>query len=182
MDNIRTKNLYLIVGPSGAGKTAVLKGLERKGYKSVRSYTTRQPRYEGEDTYRFITEEEFSALPDLITPVVYHGAHYGATTELLREASLYIVEPKGVNDVKCLYTERPVEVIGITCSHSELSRRLFARGGDQDSIKSRLEGDCTLFGCMTEFCDVVFRNERPLRETVELVFAYISKREEQAKN
>ena len=39
------KNLYLIVGASGSGKTTVANALEEKyGYKQLQSYTTRPMR------------------------------------------------------------------------------------------------------------------------------------------
>ena len=40
--------IFLIVGCSGSGKTTITEQLEQKyGLKSIQSYTTRKPRYEG---------------------------------------------------------------------------------------------------------------------------------------
>lgn len=177
-----TKNLYLLVGPSGSGKSSIAELLTQSGYRQMRSYTTRPPRFEGEDGYRFISEDEFSALEDkIITGTKYHGYHYGATAELMDEADIYILEPSGAYAVLEKYSKRrPVIVIGITAPLKVLEQRLYARGDTPDAIKSRLEGDCTLFGCMTEFCDVVVRNAGELADTKNTVEAIIRHYEHEA--
>lgn len=168
------KNLYILVGPSGAGKTTVFDILvENFGFVPVRSYTTRQPRFYGENSYRFVTEEQFFAAGEMVTGMVYHGNRYGATAGVIDDGDLYIVEPSGVYNLLSKYHNRKVVVIGITCSLKTLEARLYARGDKPDNIKARLEGDCTQFGMMTDFCDVVFRNEGPLCDLVESVTNYI---------
>ena len=52
-------NIFLIVGCSGSGKTTITEQLEQKyGLKSIQSYTTRPPRYDGETGHIFISNEE----------------------------------------------------------------------------------------------------------------------------
>ena len=78
------KNLYLIVGPSGVGKTTIAKELTKRfGYFQVRSYTTRPPRFEGEEGYIFLTPQEFSALPQKIACVTFNGYEYTTTAQAL---------------------------------------------------------------------------------------------------
>ena len=49
------KNIYLIVVCSGSGKTAITEKLEELyNLKSIQSYTTRPPRYDGETGHTFI--------------------------------------------------------------------------------------------------------------------------------
>ena len=59
-------NIFLIVGCSGSGKTTITEQLEMKyGLKSIQSYTTRPPRYDGEIGHTFISTEEFDKLVDI---------------------------------------------------------------------------------------------------------------------
>lgn len=76
--------LVLIIGPSGVGKSVVLRALREKHPEFVfpRSATTRVRRPgEGEDLYRFLTDPEFDALLKedkvLEWAQVHGGARYG---------------------------------------------------------------------------------------------------------
>lgn len=54
------KRLALIVGPSGVGKSAIIRRLARDyGYHRVQSVTSRQPRKDdASDAYRYVTQEQ----------------------------------------------------------------------------------------------------------------------------
>ena len=76
--------LVLIIGPSGVGKSVILKSLKSSHADLVfpRSATTRSRREgEGDDLYHFVTEDEFSSwLKEdkfLEFAQVHHGARYG---------------------------------------------------------------------------------------------------------
>ena len=76
--------LVLIIGPSGVGKSVILKTLRDRHPELVfpRSATTRERRPgEGDDLYRFITEDEFTEREKqgkfLETARVHHGGRYG---------------------------------------------------------------------------------------------------------
>ena len=59
--------LLLFVGPSGCGKTTVAQEFENKNnYKTIQSYTTRNPRYDGEIGHVFISEDEFDVLKNIV--------------------------------------------------------------------------------------------------------------------
>jgi len=80
--------LVLIIGPSGVGKSVILKSL-RKQYPDLhfpRSATTRERREgEGDDLYDFVSDEEFDALINegkvLEWATVHEGARYGTLIE-----------------------------------------------------------------------------------------------------
>ena len=58
-----TNTLFLLVGKSGSGKDTIADLLLRLfGIKKVKSVATRNPRYEGEDTYYFVSDEEYDAV------------------------------------------------------------------------------------------------------------------------
>lgn len=76
--------LVLIIGPSGVGKSVILKALKatHPEYVFPRSATTRQRRPgEGDELYHFISEDEFSRWIDegkfLEWAQVHKGARYG---------------------------------------------------------------------------------------------------------
>jgi len=80
--------LVLIIGPSGVGKSVILKTLRDRHPEIVfpRSATTRPRRSgEGDDLYRFVSEEEFSEWLSegrfLETAQVHHGGRYGTLLE-----------------------------------------------------------------------------------------------------
>ena len=80
--------LVLVIGPSGVGKSVVLRKL-RETHPELhfpRSATTRPRRPgEGEELYRFVTDEEFDRLLDdqafIETAIVHGGARYGTLKE-----------------------------------------------------------------------------------------------------
>ena len=59
------KPLFLFVGPSASGKTSISEIIEQTfEYKSIASYTTRPPRYEGESGHTFVDEATFDTIVD----------------------------------------------------------------------------------------------------------------------
>lgn len=92
--------LVLIIGPSGVGKSVILKNLRERHPEFVfpRSATTRLRRVgEGNDLYHFVTDEEFSAWLKqekfLEWATVHQGARYGT---LLSEITPEIEQGKTV--------------------------------------------------------------------------------------
>ena len=80
--------LVLIIGPSGVGKSVILQGLRKRHPELVfpKSATTRPRRKgEGDDLYRFFSEEEFDrALADdafIEWARVHGGGRYGTLKE-----------------------------------------------------------------------------------------------------
>lgn len=83
-----TGKLVLIIGPSGVGKSVVLRSLMKRHPEWVfpRSATTRARRSgEGDDLYRFLSDAEFDALVAqgkvLEWAQVHEGARYGTLEE-----------------------------------------------------------------------------------------------------
>ena len=81
-----TKNIYLLVGESGNGKTSVSEHLERQyGLTSIQSYTTRPKRSENENGHIFITDSEFDNLKDLVAYTEFNNYRYGTTTDQVEQ-------------------------------------------------------------------------------------------------
>lgn len=142
---------FIISGPSGVGKSTVLKGLMEKRknlYFSV-SATTRQPRPGEEDGvhYHFLTVDTFRewiAQDEFLEHAEFVGNCYGTPRKYVYEAMdrgqdvILDIEVQGAMQV----AEKMPEVVRIFVappSWSELERRLTARGTDTpEKIQGRL--------------------------------------------
>lgn len=116
------KNIYLIVAPSGAGKTTVTELLETNyGFKSIQSYTTRPPRYDGETGHIFVSDKDFDKLTDIVAFTEFAGNRYCATAQQVEENDLYVIDPKGVEYFKKSYKgSKQIKIIYI---ESDLTTR-----------------------------------------------------------
>ncbi len=142
--------LFVLSGPSGVGKSTILKDLAQRQefYFSV-SATTRDPR-PGEENgvhYHFHTAEEFQKLIEenaLLEWAEYVGNYYGTPAKYVDEAMesgrnvILDIEVQGAGQVK---ESRPeaVRIFIAPPSWEELERRLTERGTDTaEKIEKRL--------------------------------------------
>lgn len=125
-------NIYLIVAPSGAGKTSVTELLESNyGFKSIQSYTTRPPRYEGETGHIFISNKDFDKLTDIIALTEFAGNRYCATAQQVEENDLYMIDPKGVEYFKKSYKgNKQIKIIYIESDLTTRYERMKKRAED----------------------------------------------------
>lgn len=170
----KLNGLYLLVGPSGSGKSSVEAKLsERLGCIPLRSYTDRPPRYGGEDSHCFLTAEQFDQLQDIVAYTKFAGRQYGATRELVDSSDTYVIDPRGVNELLDRYqTGRPIHIIGITAPYTIRKMRMEKRGDDAESIGKRLENERVDFGDMDMLCEIIVPNIK-LEKTVDVVEMYI---------
>lgn len=147
----KSGKLFIVSGPSGVGKSTVLKALFREHpdlYFSV-SATTRSPR-EGEIDgvhYHFIKSEQFLQMVQdgaFLEYAEYVGSFYGTPRGPVEEAmtagrdAFLDIEIQGAQQV---YEKRPdaVRIFVAPKSWAELERRLTARGTDSaEKIQKRL--------------------------------------------
>lgn len=135
--------MILLVGPSGSGKDTVASFLSiRNGWRRIASYATRKPRYEGEDTHTFITDEEFDKLTDIVAYTDYNGHRYCATAQQIDECQLYVVDVPGVETLLENY-KGDKTFIAVIPMLSERTRRerMIERGDDAKKIESRIAND-----------------------------------------
>ena len=142
---------FVVSGPSGVGKSTVLKALLEKRpdlYFSV-SFTTRAPR-EGEQdgvNYHFVTREEFQARigrGEFLEYAEYVGNFYGTPKKFVDDAMeagkdvILDIEIQGAIQV-CSKRPDTVRIFIAPPSWAELERRLKERGTDSDEkIEKRL--------------------------------------------
>jgi len=144
--------LFVVAGPSGAGKGTLISELLRRyptAWLSV-SATTRKPRRDETEgvQYHFITESEFRRMidgGDFLEWAEVHGNRYGTLrSEVERRLAegrdvVLEIDPQGAFQVKELMPEA-VLVFIIAPSMDELERRIRGRGAETDEqVRTRLE-------------------------------------------
>ena len=135
--------LILLVGQSASGKTSVAEVLESKyKLKSLRSYTTRKPRYDGEDGHVFISNEDFDKLEDIIAYTEYNNNRYCATKEQLDASDIYVVDPPGVETLLNSYqSNRHIYIFYLNTNIRNRIDRMYQRGSSDTEIVHRLYVD-----------------------------------------
>lgn len=178
---MRTGNLIIISGPSGAGKGTLVDRLVARVpelWVSV-SATTRAPRpgeTEGED-YFFLSAEEFARrieAEEFLEWAEVHGNRYGTLRSSVeakmaegRDVILEI-DPQGAMQVKSLMPGA-VLVFIIAPSMDELERRIRGRGAETDEqVRVRLETAVHELELVGSY-DYVVENDDVARATDELV-------------
>jgi len=142
-------DLFVVVAPSGAGKTSLVNRLlevERDIRLSV-SYTTRVPR-EGEvdgREYHFVSREAFESMiaaGDFLEHANVYGNYYGTSrrwieSELAGDHDVLLeIDWQGAAQVRKLFP-RMVGIFVLPPSIGELRRRLTARGKDSAEVIER---------------------------------------------
>ncbi len=181
--------IFLIVGCSGSGKTTITEQLEQKyGLKSIQSYTTRQPRYDGETGHIFISDEEFDKLTDMVAYTEFAGNRYCATAEQVENNDLYIIDPKGIDFfIKSYKGSKTPKVIFISSNLTTRYERMVGRAetkgkSHQEAIESsltRIVNDAEEFYDYIQgqaWIDYVCKNNSndKLEDIVDKIFDYIS--------
>ena len=181
--------IFLIVGCSGSGKTTITEQLEQKyGLKSIQSYTTRKPRYEGETGHIFISDEEFDKLTDMVAYTEFAGNRYCATAEQVENNDLYIIDPKGVDFfMKAYKGSKTPKIIFISSNLTTRYERMVGRAetkgkSHQEAIESslaRIANDAEEFYDYIQgqaWIDYVCKNNSndKLEDIVDKIFDYIS--------
>ena len=181
--------IFLIVGCSGSGKTTITERLEQKyGLKSIQSYTTRKPRYEGETGHIFISDEEFDKITDMVAYTEFAGNRYCATAEQVENNDLYIIDPKGVDFfMKAYKGSKTPKIIfissNLTTRYERMVERAETKGkSHQEAIESslaRIANDAGEFYDYIQgqaWIDYVCKNNSndKLEDVVDKIFDYIS--------
>ncbi len=147
-----SKRVWVLVGPSGTGKTTIAQDLvgQVPQLRKAVTCTTRPPREgerEGVD-YFFVSEEQFDfllAAGKLIEHTIYGGYRYGLPVDQFLEAEqagadmLAVLDIQGVHHLRSTFGPERVRAIFL-CSPSEeeLRRRMRERGSSPEEIASRL--------------------------------------------
>lgn len=145
----RPGNVFMVVAPSGAGKSSLVKALldhDKSLVLSV-SCTTRAPRKGEVDgrEYRFISLEQFETLRQsqaLLEWAEVHGNFYGTPRDLIDQAThdgrdvLLEIDWQGARQVRQRYPDA-IGIFILPPSIEELEHRLKARGQDAPPVIAR---------------------------------------------
>ena len=157
-------NLFVVVAPSGAGKTSLVNALLQRepNIRLSISYTTRPPR-PGEEhgrEYHFVdtaTFEKMIAAGDFLEHATVYGHYYGTSRRWIeRELAgdhdvLLEIDWQGARQVRRLFPGL-TGIFILPPSLAELRRRLEGRGKDApETIERRMAGARTDISHVLEF-------------------------------
>lgn len=164
--------LYVIIGKTCSGKTAIVDKLVERGFKKVVTYTSRPKRkgeIDGKD-YHFISKEEFLQKIDeffFMEYKVYQTTsgewYYGTSLDSLENTDdgdyIIILTPDGYNDLLLKSSSKHMSFY-IYANNTTIKRRLEARKDMNDSPERRLEHDNKDFkGVENIVHKIVFNND-----------------------
>ena len=182
------KTIFLITGCSGSGKTTITEQLEQKyGLKSIQSYTTRPPRYDGETGHTFISNEEFDKLVDICGYTEFAGNRYCSTAEQVENNDLYVIDPNGIDYfIKSYKGKKTPKIIFIDSDLTTRYDRMVKRAEDEgdafltavDKALNRIKNDVVEFYDYTHnnaHFDFKVRNNKNdnLSQVVDKIYNYI---------
>lgn len=171
MDNSTSGNIFIVVAPSGAGKSSLVSALlqqEKNIILSV-SCTTRAPRPGEENNrhYRFVTVEEFKQLRDqnkLLEWAEVHGNYYGTPRDRIDQALkqgqdvLLEIDWQGAQLIK-KHFPHAIGIFILPPSLETLKQRLITRAQDTtEVIERRLEAASSEISHASE-CEYVIINQ-----------------------
>ena len=165
-------NLFVVVAPSGAGKTSLVDELLKRepNIKLSQSYTTRMPRIgevDGVD-YFFVSPAKFEqmiAAGDFLEHANIYGNYYGTSRKWIEQELegdhdvLLEIDWQGAQQVRKLFAHM-VGIFLLPPSIEELRRRLQARGKDSpEAIERRMASARDEISHVLEF-EYIIVNER----------------------
>ena len=178
--------IFVVSGPSGAGKDAIIGKLAEKNLRfyTIKTTTTRTMRASEseENPYYFISKKEFKkkiAAGEMLEWTIVYNNYYGSSRQeidrSLRENDLVIwkVDPQGARKIKELMPE-VVTIFVIPPSFELLEDRLRTRGQDSDEvINRRLKAARRELAHLLDWDYVVLNEEDLLDEAAEKIMDII---------
>ena len=183
----RRSLLFVLSGPSGVGKDAVMDALKHEGYPIhfVVTATTRprRPHEVHGQHYYFLSPAEFGELDaqgELIAVDTVYGYQYGTPIAQVREAlrdgrdALLRVDVQGAADIR-RRIPGAVQIFLGPESLEQLVGRLQRRNTESPEYRERRLAEAVReMACLPDFDYVVINREGQLREAVEEVKAIIT--------
>lgn len=170
-----SNHIYLIVGRSGSGKTAIVEYIKNnfRNMTSVESYTTRPRRNFYEVGHIFVTDEEFNKLTDFVAYTEFDGYRYTATAQQVEENDFYVIDPAGIRYFWDHYKgNKCAHIIVIDAPVWTRFNRMCKRDGVKKALQ-RIWHDRKAFKGVKDFADLIVTNDGELHEAVSQVLSYI---------
>jgi len=173
------KTIYCILGRTASGKSFIAgKMSERFGLTQVKSYTTRAPRKSeiesGKSDHIFISKEEMEKMRDDMAAYTKIGeAEYCTTFSLLDKCDVYVIDPRGVKELKKKIKERGedyrVVEIYVTAPESLRKDRYEKRGGKDFEKREEAENEQFLAYEREGQPDIVVENDKDAEKALEKI-------------
>lgn len=173
------KTIYCIMGRTASGKSFIAgKMSERFGLTQVKSYTTRAPRKSeiesGKSDHIFISKEEMEKMRDDMAAYTKIGeAEYCTTFSLLDKCDVYVIDPRGVKELKKKIKERGkdyrVVEIYISAPESLRKARYERRGGKDFEKREEAENEQFLAYEREGRPDIVVENDEDAEKALEKI-------------
>lgn len=176
------KNIYCIVGESGAGKSYIVQALcKQYGLTELRSYTTREPRFEGENGHIFVSGLTFDQIhhqyPDIVAETVFDGNMYWCTQSQADNADLYVIDPAGLITFRERYHgKKGIKAIYLKATGVTRRLRMANRGDAPEQIEARISHDRKAFAEVANLVDITVWNDA-LVTAVDEIWDYIQNTE-----
>ena len=146
------RNIYLIVGKSGAGKSSIVQQFidlvdkyAKAQWKELKSYTTRPQRNATDNTHTFINQAKFNNFVlnnKLVARTKFNGYDYGATKEQIDESDFYVIDTKGIKQFVENYSgDKRIIIFNIQASPWKRFKRMVKRGDSVFQAFKRLWHD-----------------------------------------
>jgi guanylate kinase len=146
--DINNTVIICIMGESGSGKSTAAAALRDKlDYNYIKSYTTRKPRYPGEDTHIFVERAPDFFDPDLVVERHHHNGHdYWTEYSQFKKhyINIHVIEPEGARHLAENWAG-PVLRIYLKTNREERQRRMVAEDRKITDIITREHQDRKLF-------------------------------------
>lgn len=170
----------LLCGESGSGKTAVSEELDRLyGWKSIQSYTTRPPRFEGETGHIFVDpkmtiEDIRRKWKNRVGETNYNGHWYWSCEEDCLDSDIYVIDVKGIQYFKEHYHgDRPYKIIYLKVPPCCRKARMLKQGRNPEDVERRMKLDEVEFADVAKLADVTIFN-LVKSQSVEDIYRYIT--------
>lgn len=135
------RNIYVLTGMSGVGKTSIINELlKNSSFSYPKMYTTRPTRKLMRDGKIHISEYEYKKIPNKIVEFNYNQYKYAITDSEVQKANLFDLAPSGFLNLRNNYSgSKKIIVIHIWIYEAERIKRMKQRGENEKNIYSRLE-------------------------------------------
>lgn len=170
-----------INGRGGSGKSTLVDAMNtRLGLTKTANFTTRKPRYEGEEGYYFVDEEEFFARVrsgEIIENYFRQSNQSLYGTHAPTESAIYQTEIVGLVALKkwCFQNHVPFLGVYLDVDEAVLLERLQRRKDTNESPEDRLRED-EYYELFRDVSDVVYDyNDCTVEQAVEDIVALLSK-------
>ena len=175
--------LITVAGRNSAGKSIIAKKVaEALGLNVVKSYATRKPRPEelqkGLENcdHIFVSDEEYDKLENITAETEINGARYCTTQEILDNSDIYVIDPKGIKDLKerCGSRYKLLQFY-IYADADKRAARFVARGESKAKFEAREQSENEQFNDYesNHDWDIIIYNNWDIDTAVKTMLGYV---------